>query len=129
MSSDTKPCPFCGATGIIFKETDTEKWGAAYCPQCGAAGTDVRTGYNMEPDAPWHKDALEEWNKRAEKYIYSSHDLGAYVKALFLLEKRFSLMKSNPKPIYLTVFFFSIACAVVIWAVAVWCAARNLGAR
>ena len=79
MSSDTKPCPFCGATGIIFKETDTEKWGAAYCPQCGAAGPDVRTGYNMEPDAPWHKDALEEWNKRAEKYIYSSY-VCAYCK-------------------------------------------------
>ena len=61
-----EPCPFCGESisDLVFGFSDGYKWGAASCPYCGATAPDVRTNYSQENDAPWHKEATEEWNKR-----------------------------------------------------------------
>jgi hypothetical protein len=63
-----KECPFCGSnSGVGYKYgTDSCKWGAAYCIDCGAMAAEVRTGYDESEDAEWHKAALEEWNRRPE---------------------------------------------------------------
>lgn len=60
---NTVPCPFCGATSVSFARVDGYKWGAVIC-SCGAQGPDVRTSYDISENAPWHKEALMEWNKR-----------------------------------------------------------------
>ena len=61
------PCPFCGATPTppaCYYADQGDKWGRVVCG-CGAEGPDVRTQYNLADDAPWHADAVEEWNQRA----------------------------------------------------------------
>lgn len=66
MTSDLKPCPFCGHTPDInlpstFQEINGCKWGAVVC--C-CTGPEVRTGYKK-----WHywkQDAINEWNERIE---------------------------------------------------------------
>jgi len=62
-----KECPFCGSKrGVYYLYgTDSCKWGAARCIDCGAQAPEVRTGYDESEGAAWHKDALEEWNRRA----------------------------------------------------------------
>jgi Lar family restriction alleviation protein len=67
MPAEEKECPFCGSNrGVHFLYgTDSCKWGAARCIDCGAQAPEVRTGYDESEDAGWHKDALEEWNRRA----------------------------------------------------------------
>ena len=68
MPAEEKECPFCGSNrGVYFLYgTDSCKWGAARCIVCGAQAPEVRTGYDDSEDADWHKDALEEWNRRAD---------------------------------------------------------------
>lgn len=62
-----KPCPFCGLTPEenSYYADQGNKWGRVVCG-CGAYGPDVRTSYDMSPNAPWHADAAKEWNRRAE---------------------------------------------------------------
>ena len=68
MVSKMKPCPFCGGTPnpdnpYTFQCSQGDKWGSVVC--C-CAGPEVRTGYDTSDDAPWHEDAIKEWNKRYE---------------------------------------------------------------
>ncbi len=62
--SKVKPCPFCGSTEIQFVVTQGTKWGQVECA-CTARGAEVRTGYDTSDNAPWHEDAIEEWNARS----------------------------------------------------------------
>ena len=66
--SDNKPCPFCGDTCVSCQLDGSQgiKWGAAVCGNCGAQGPEVRTGYDTSESAPWHEQALKEWNNRNE---------------------------------------------------------------
>lgn len=68
MAEELQPCPFCGHA--VTEETichknvdDSSKWGAVYCPECGATAGEVRTGYLDWP--AWKNSALQEWNTRA----------------------------------------------------------------
>ena len=63
--SDKKPCPFCGDTCASCQATGA-KWGAVVCGNCGARGPEVRTGYDISENAPWHDQAYKEWNTRSE---------------------------------------------------------------
>lgn len=66
--TELKPCPFCGAElEYLFYTLDHNqggKWGFAQCPCCGASAGEVRTSYDQSENAPWHEDALKEWNTR-----------------------------------------------------------------
>lgn len=61
-----KECPFCGSVnGVGYNHgTDSCKYGAAYCVECGAQAPEVITQYDESENAEWHKAALEEWNRR-----------------------------------------------------------------
>lgn len=63
-----KPCPFCKSEeiGTAIDYSQGMKWGNAICLACGAKGPEVRTEYKTDGDAPWRKDALDEWNKRED---------------------------------------------------------------
>ena len=54
-----KPCPHCGkqCADLIIDQGD--KW-AHYSASC----LEVRTGYNISDDAPWHDEAIAAWNNR-----------------------------------------------------------------
>ena len=60
------PCPFCGGEdiGTLSDEAQVHKWGRAVCKGCGAAGEEVRTGYDARPDAVWRSEAIIKWNTR-----------------------------------------------------------------
>ena len=59
------PCPFCGHVGVSVQQTDTHKWRAAICNNCGAQAPDVRWIYTEDdPDARAAERALNEWNTR-----------------------------------------------------------------
>ena len=61
-----KPCPFCGSSNIDFQfGTNSSKWGAVICSRCGVQGPEVRTNYDASENAPWHEDALREWNAQS----------------------------------------------------------------
>ena len=63
--SSPLPCPFCGHVGVTVRQTDTHKWRAAVCDNCGAQSCDVRWIYDEDdPDAKCEKRAIEEWNTR-----------------------------------------------------------------
>lgn len=64
--AELKPCPFCGCNRIEFIADATQgtKWGFARCTECGVAGPEVRTQYDLTESAKWHKYALESWNTR-----------------------------------------------------------------
>jgi hypothetical protein len=66
MTETLKPCPFCGGVpdGNCFYADQGDKWGRVVCG-CGAQGPEVRTSYDVSEDAPWHDDAIAEWNTRA----------------------------------------------------------------
>lgn len=55
-----EPCPFCGEQCAEIEVTQGMKWGG-YVPGC----LEVRTGYNMDDDAPWRGEAATAWNTRA----------------------------------------------------------------
>ena len=61
------PCPFCKCEEVTtwFDREQGEKWGYASCDGCAARGPEVRTNWDREPDAPWHSEAIAEWNTRA----------------------------------------------------------------
>lgn len=67
MSTKLKPCPFCGGKmeKPDFPTNQGTKWGRIECDTCCACGPEVRTGYDVSENADWHKEAIEEWNKRA----------------------------------------------------------------
>jgi len=60
------PCPFCNSLEVKTKADQMQgtKWGMAICQNCGAMGPEVRTEYEMAADAPWHREAIKEWNRR-----------------------------------------------------------------
>ena len=66
--TDLLPCPFCGASPPTTVEDREQgnKWGFAFCPECAARGPEVRTRYDLAPDAPWRADAIAAWNRRAD---------------------------------------------------------------
>lgn len=66
MTTELKPCPFCGATnvGTYPDQNQGYKWGFAEC-ECSARGPEVRTQYEEGPDAPWRNVAIAAWNDRA----------------------------------------------------------------
>ena len=62
--TDILPCPFCGGNKIEpYQEFERAKWGRMMCAECGAMGSDVRTGY-AGPEL-WRDKAAVEWNRRA----------------------------------------------------------------
>lgn len=63
---EIKACPFCGSDlGVCFNYgTNSDKWGTAQCKACGAQAGEVRTDYDNSKDAPWHIEAVKEWNNR-----------------------------------------------------------------
>lgn len=74
MSNDEiKPihCPFCGSLEVSTREGDTFRWRVAYCGECGAIGPEVRM-QTVGPESMVERvikadrDAIAEWNKRAE---------------------------------------------------------------
>jgi len=64
--SKSKPCPFCGSKDLSFRMNQGDKWGFVVCNTCAAQGPEVRTSYDDSENAPWHNDAIEEWNKRVD---------------------------------------------------------------
>lgn len=73
MNDKNELCPFCGSNEQLgFKFTDTCKCGAAYCPNCDATGSEVRTNYEPVESENWHKEAIKEWNKRFNQWKYVS---------------------------------------------------------
>ena len=59
------PCPFCGHIGVTVVQTDTYKWRAAQCDECGAQAAEVRWSHiHDDPDAVTASRALEAWNTR-----------------------------------------------------------------
>ena len=56
-------CPWCKEVPHYYYMSQGYKWGGIEC-DCGARGPEVRTSYDESEDAPWHKEAIEEWNKR-----------------------------------------------------------------
>jgi len=70
MSKKTKPCPFCGRSGVVIGEGSTFRWRVAECAGCGARCGEVRIQTSGDGDrAAWEEAgevlALVEWNKRA----------------------------------------------------------------
>ena len=70
MTTDTnmreaiKPCPWCGATELAFRDGSTYRWGVAECSACGASAGETRREY---PDTgAWHADAIAAWNRRTD---------------------------------------------------------------
>ena len=63
------PCPFCGETGLDFREGTSFRWLAYSCSECGIGSeTRVQTmgeGTNDEWLAQAKADAVASWNKRA----------------------------------------------------------------
>lgn len=63
------PCPFCGSHDVEVAETDSYKWAAVRCLECGAIGPEVRV-QDIRPAAePEHSErdqqsAFAEWNRR-----------------------------------------------------------------
>ena len=64
---ELKPCAWCRSKRKPWYKygTNSCKWGAAVCSDCGAQAPEVRTGYDESENAPWHEDADREWNTRA----------------------------------------------------------------
>lgn len=63
------PCPFCGETKVIVRETSTFRWVAAICENCGAQAGETRKqtlgeGTKEEWDKNAEADAIKEWNTR-----------------------------------------------------------------
>jgi len=79
MSREIKPCPFCGSTDISFviENPSHGKWGHIEC-QCGVTTGEVRTDFDTSADAPWHADALAEWNTRKD---YEMHFVDYQVRS------------------------------------------------
>lgn len=73
MSEQLKPCPFCGHDNFghdpLFITDQGDKWGRAVCAGCEASGPEVRTGYDTSKNAPWHADALHDWNQRTSPTV------------------------------------------------------------
>lgn len=55
---ELKPCPFCGSTNAIERETVTYQW-VCLCDNCGAS-----TAVYDEKD-----EAIEAWNRRVENEV------------------------------------------------------------
>jgi transcription elongation factor Elf1 len=65
METKPLPCPFCDHIGVSIVESDTHKWRAAQCNNCGARAGDVRWLWKKkDPDAEAKTRAIIEWNKR-----------------------------------------------------------------
>ena len=63
-----KPCPFCGHTGLDFKEGSSIRWAAFACSNCGI-GSEVRMqtlgdGTLKAWRVQAERDAVEWWNTR-----------------------------------------------------------------
>lgn len=54
------PCPFCGENCADLVINQGNKW-AHYEPGC----LEIRTGYVIDENAPWQKEAIDAWNTRA----------------------------------------------------------------
>ena len=59
MSQHLEPCPHCGEHCMSLVVDQGDKW-AHYEPSC----TEVRTGYDLSPEAPWRAEAVAAWNTR-----------------------------------------------------------------
>lgn len=66
------PCPFCGHPLTSFQVNQGMERGKVECFECGGSGPEVRTDYDISPNAAWHEDAIKEWNTRSD---YSSVEL------------------------------------------------------
>lgn len=51
------PCPFCGGEAVLEHGTEYAPWFEVDCPNCDAEG----------PVRPTEAEAIEAWNKRAER--------------------------------------------------------------
>jgi len=73
---ELKPCAWCRSKRKPWYKygTNSCKWGAAVCSDCGAQAPEVRTGYDESENAPWHEDADREWNTRAAREAVESED-------------------------------------------------------
>ena len=73
MSTEREPlpCPFCGHTGLAFGEGSTFRWLTYVCGGCGIGSeTRVQTlgeGTNVQWREQAERDAVEAWNKRADR--------------------------------------------------------------
>ena len=56
------PCPFCGNHCAALNIDQGTKW-AHWEPTC----LEVRTGYNLDADAPWRAQVAHLWNTRIPK--------------------------------------------------------------
>jgi Lar family restriction alleviation protein len=71
MTTEIKPCPFCGGSDVSISEGETFRWMFAECDACGARASDVRVktmgeGTKEEYKAEAEARAIQEWNTRAE---------------------------------------------------------------
>ena len=75
MSTDLKPCPFCGGSNITLATYDVQPdnyhAGHAYCNDCGMEGPSSLS--LPEPDGHWMPDAdsakeegAKAWNRRSD---------------------------------------------------------------
>jgi Lar family restriction alleviation protein len=66
--SSMKACPFCGESDTEMEADQLQgtKWGRVVCRNCGGIGPEVRTDYDTSANAPWHAEAIEEWNRRTD---------------------------------------------------------------
>jgi len=66
MTSELKPCPFCGEDEIALHPRDLARWGCelphngndaqyAHCDRCGAEG----------PQSFYEHEAIDAWNRRS----------------------------------------------------------------
>lgn len=67
---EIRPCPFCGSTNVATYPDQSQgtKWGYAEC-ECGARSPEVRTGYDVSPEAEWRKTAIYAWNDRFQEPV------------------------------------------------------------
>lgn len=68
MSTEPKPCPFCGKTSVTTVEGSTFRWVYASCDHCGAQAGEVRKDTLADDRARAQKDAerkaIKKWNQR-----------------------------------------------------------------
>lgn len=69
MSSELKPCPFCGGEGILYKDEVDCVWKAAAikCKNCGSnTGVYFMNDPNGLSNPSYIRHAINAWNRRVK---------------------------------------------------------------